>query len=105
MKETTTNNNKKHISTEMLSKPTHTLCEYEKIRQTNINEKTAGWAALNADKSSSEATHFKEWVVKYTNSIQSNQHIAMFELNDFMKFLYDNKAPYTQVIELTLYLY
>ena len=86
----------------MFSIPTHTLSQYEKIRQDNINEQKQAIAALNADKSSIEATHFKEWVLKYIHSVKSDQPVNMFELDGLMEFLHNNQAPYTQVVKLRL---
>ena len=93
---------RKKVSTKMFSIPTHTLSQYEKIRQENINEQKQAIAALNADESSIEAAHFKEWVLKYIQSVKSDKPVNVFELDSLMEFLHNNRAPYTQVIKLKL---
>lgn len=95
----------KKNSTNIFSTTSYELSEYEKIQQSNINEKNQAYAALTADKSSLEATHFKEWVLKYIHSITPNQHLNMFELDGLMEFLNNNGTPYTQVIKLKLCLH
>jgi hypothetical protein len=94
---------KQKVSTNMFNNiPTQTLSKYDKIRQNNIIEKNQAYAVLTADKASLEATHFKEWVLKYIHSVKQNKPITMFELDDLIEFLHNNQAPYTQVIKLII---
>jgi hypothetical protein len=78
------------------------LSEYEKIRENNICERKEGWAALTADDNDPGAVMFKQWVLRYTNTLDFYEGKEVFPFDGFMEFLFNNQsgAHYTEVVNI-----